>query len=50
MIKAIIFDRHGVFDKVTGESLREKIASYKPYETANTIKEKLNEPRTQYDL
>lgn len=50
MIKAIIFDRHGVFDKVTGESLREKIASYKPYETANTIKEKLNEPRAQYDL
>ena len=50
MIKAIIFDRHGVFDKVTGESLREKIASHTEYETPETIKEKLQESRTQYDL
>lgn len=50
MIKAIIFDRHGVFDKITGESLREKIASHTQYETQLTIKEKLQEPRTQYDI
>lgn len=50
MIKAIIFDRHGVFDKVTGESLREKIASHAAYETAETIEEKLHESRIQYDL
>lgn len=50
MIKAIIFDRHGVFDRVTGTSLRKKIASHTQYETVETIKEKLNEPRTQYDL
>jgi|GEM_PF-2231290 len=50
MIKAIIFDRHGVFDKVTAQSLIEKIASHKQYETPDTIKEKLQEPRIQYDL
>lgn len=50
MIKAIIFDRHGVFDKVTGASVRKKIASYTEYETSETIKEKLQESRTQYDL
>lgn len=50
MIKAIVFDRHGVFDKITGESLRQKIASHTDYETSATIKEKLQEPRTQYDL
>jgi FMN phosphatase YigB (HAD superfamily) len=50
MIKAIIFDRHGVFDRITGESLRQKIASHTDYDTPDTIKEKIQEPRTQYDM
>lgn len=49
-IKAIIFDRHGVFDKVTGETIREKIASYTQFETAATVKEKIKDTRRQYDL
>jgi FMN phosphatase YigB (HAD superfamily) len=50
MIKAIIFDRHGVLDTVTGELLRKKISSHTDYETPDTVKEKLKEPRAQYDL
>lgn len=49
-IKAIIFDRHGVLDKVTGESIRAKIASYAPFDTPETVKEKLRETWKQYDL
>jgi len=50
MIKAVIFDRHGVLDKVTGELLRNKIASYTAYHTQQTVKEKIQEPWDQYDL
>jgi len=50
MIKAIIFDRHGVFDRVTGDTIREKIASYSEFETAETVREKLKDTRKQYDL
>jgi FMN phosphatase YigB (HAD superfamily) len=50
MIKTIIFDRHGVFDKVTGLWLRKKIASHTKYRTESDIKELLAEARLQYDL
>jgi len=50
MIKAIIFDRHGVFDRVTSQSLIKTIQQYTPYLSAEHIQEKLQEPRSQYDL
>ncbi len=49
MIKAVIFDRHGVFDKVTRQSMREKIASYTEHKDADDVKDLLKKPRLQYD-
>lgn len=50
MIKAVIFDRHGVLDKVTGETLIATMQQYVPHLTTETIKKKLKNPRSQYDL
>ncbi len=50
MIKAIIFDRHGVFDKVTTESIVKTMLQYTTYETYDSIQKKLQDPRSQYDL